>query len=91
MSLDLCIQSEMILEHAGMNLRKLNSNAPDLLIKLQSATTSEQTTGTVKNPVEDDETYAKTMSSHSVFNQCGNQYNFFIATLCTHLIDRFND
>ena len=71
-ALDFCIQSKMILEHAGMNLRKWNSNVPDLLLKLQSATASGQTTGSsVKNLVKDDETYAKTMSGHSVIKPCG--------------------
>ena len=66
------MQSKMILEHAGMNLRKWNANAPDLLYKLQSVRAAQPTTDTsVRNLSEDDETYANTMSSHNIFEPSG--------------------
>ena len=71
-ALEFCTQSRMILEHAGMNLRKWNSNAPDLLLKLQSGRAARQTSDTsVRNLSQDDETYAKAISGPSVLEPSG--------------------
>ena len=71
-ALEFCVQSKLILKEAGMNLRKWNSNSPDLLVKLQLAMESEQSaSGSCKTLVEEDETYAKFMTGHNVSQPSG--------------------
>ena len=51
----------------GMNLRKWNSNSPELIQKIESATAAAPSTNSLGGNVkEDDETYVEAVMGHSI-------------------------